>query len=336
MLDLILYIGLAAVGFLVGKQIHKKGLVFSWTGKVQSVALFTMVIFMGMRMGASEEVFRNLGTIGVSALIFTFFAQSISLLCISVTRRILKFDRYGNPDKHQENHTEDPQSGSAQEDAGGSGINSMTLIIFFAVGLGILFGHFVVSSLIANGSLFAGNTAFFDSFAGNVIRVGLCILLFLVGLDMSADNDVFKNIKASGAKILLFPVFSCVGALIGAVVSGCILSLSLKESLAIGAGFGWYTLAPGLIMDAGLINASAICFLHNVSRELVGILLIPMVAKRVGYIESTALAGAAAMDVCLPIVERATNSSVAVYSFISGVIISTLVPILVPLILTIF
>ena len=39
------------------------------------------------------------------------------------------------------------------------------------------------------------------------------------------------------------------------------------------------------------------------------------------------------MDVCLPIVERATSSNTAVYSFVSGVVLSTAVPILVPLII---
>ena len=43
--------------------------------------------------------------------------------------------------------------------------------------------------------------------------------------------------------------------------------------------------------------------------------------------------GAAAMDVCLPIVEKATRSDIAVYSFVSGVILSILVPVLVPVII---
>ena len=44
------------------------------------------------------------------------------------------------------------------------------------------------------------------------------------------------------------------------------------------------------------------------------ILLIPFVAKKIGYIETTGMPGAAAMDVCLPIVEKSTRSDIAVYS----------------------
>lgn len=68
-------------------------------------------------------------------------------------------------------------------------------------------------------------------------------------------------------------------------------------------------------------------------REVSGIILIPIVAKKLGYIETVSLPGAAAMDTCLPIIEKATNSNTAIYSFISGVVISIAVPILVPFII---
>lgn len=68
-------------------------------------------------------------------------------------------------------------------------------------------------------------------------------------------------------------------------------------------------------------------------REMFGIILIPIVAKYIGFIEATSLPGAAAMDVCLPIVERATAPNITIYSFVSGVSLSIAVPILVPLII---
>ena len=61
------------------------------------------------------------------------------------------------------------------------------------------------------------------------------------------------------------------------------------------------------------------------------IILIPGVARKIGYVESVTLPGASAMDVCLPIVVRATSGNTAVYSFISGTVLSFMVPVLVPL-----
>ena len=74
---------------------------------------------------------------------------------------------------------------------------------------------------------------------------------------------------------------------------------------------------------------SAISFMHNVIREVVGILFIPTCAKHLGYIECYCLPGASSMDVCLPLVEKATDSTIAVYSFVNGVVLSAAVPVLV-------
>ena len=69
--------------------------------------------------------------------------------------------------------------------------------------------------------------------------------------------------------------------------------------------------------------------------QIIGILLIPTCAKRLGYIECYCLPGASSMDVCLPLVEKATDSSIAVYSFVNGVVLSAAVPVLVSIFMSI-
>ena len=203
----------------------------------------------------------------------------------------------------------------------------MTILIVLAVAAGMLIGYFVIRSV------FAGNMESFETLAGLGIKIGLCILLVFVGIDLGIEGTVVDNFKKVGLRIMVFPAAVVVATLVGASVSGMLLGLSLKEAAVEGAGFGWYSLAPGIIMEAGYLTASAISFLHNVMRELLSILFIPLVAQKVGYIETTGMPGAAAMDVCLPIVEKSTRSDIAVYSFVSGVTLSILVPVLVPLIL---
>ncbi|MEG0291974.1 MAG: lysine exporter LysO family protein [Anaerovoracaceae bacterium] len=165
----------------------------------------------------------------------------------------------------------------------------------------------------------------------NILIVGLCILLFFVGIDIGHQGTVVQNFKKVGFRVIIFPIAVIIGTMAGAAVGALFLPVTLRESLAVGAGFGWYSLAP-VILTKYSAELSAISFMHNVFREVLGIMLIPIVAKRIGYIETTSLPGAAAMDVCLPIVERATNADIAVYSFVSGVVLSFAVPILVPLI----
>ena len=203
----------------------------------------------------------------------------------------------------------------------------MTVLIIIAVIIGMIIGYFVIRDI------FAGRMEEFDSAAGIGIKVGLCLLLVFVGLDLGLDGTVVSNFKRVGFRILAVPAATIIGTLIGAAAAMPFIGMSLRECLAVGSGFGWYTLAPGIIMEAGYLTASAVSFLHNVMRELLAIVFIPLVAKKIGYLETTAMPGAAAMDVCLPIVEKATRSEIAVYSFVSGVILSILVPVLVPIII---
>ena len=79
--------------------------------------------------------------------------------------------------------------------------------------------------------------------------------------------------------------------------------------------------------------ASAISFMHNVIREVTGIIFIPLAAKKIGSLESTGLPGIAAMDVCLPIIERSCGENAVIYGFATGVIMCIVTSLGVPLIM---
>lgn len=340
--DLILYLGITLVGYILGSRLRGVPQNLGWTGKVQLAALVILVLLMGMRMGSNEEVTANISTIGVSAFLMTVVIMSFSVIAIWLARHVMKIDRYGRlqngktaaeaekaPEQameisQEESVSKSPAETAEEEKKGG---NSTTIAILVSVVVGMVFGYFVIRRA------FDGNMDTFDSLAGLGIKIGLCLLLIFVGMDLGLEGTVIDNFRKVGLRILVFPAAVIVGTLGGALLCSLFMDLSVKECLAVGAGFGWYTLAPGIIMEKGYVTASAVSFLHNVMRELFSIVLIPAVAKKVGYIETTGMPGAAAMDVCLPIVEKSTRSDIAVYSFVSGVILSILVPVLVPAII---
>ena len=194
----------------------------------------------------------------------------------------------------------------------------MTFKIILAVVIGGIVGLFVPDSWYA--------------LSDNWLTVGLCLLLFFVGIDIGKNKNVLKDLKRSGALFFLIPIGVAVGSLIGAFIIGALLGYPLHESGAIGSGLGWYTLSS-IIIAPYSAELSVLAFLTNVVREIIAIMMIPLVAKYVGFYEAIAPAGATAMDTTLPIVSRNTNSETAVLSFSTGLILSTLVPILVPLFL---
>ena len=321
MQDLILYLGMAAIGYILASRVRQHREKFRWTGKVQTAAIIILVFTMGARMGSNSEVIENLTSIGLYAFIFTVVVMATCVIFITLSRKLVRVNRYGGIG---EIDAEDINKGS--RDTGKGGFDKMTFIIIIAVAVGMASGYLFVDRLF-------DDYGTFDSLAGLAIKVGLCIMLFFVGFDLGIEGTVFKNMRKMGLRVFVFPAATIVGSLLAAGICSIILPLGMRESLAIGAGFGWYSLAPGIILESGLVTASAISFMHNVMRELFGIIFIPIVAQKIGYVECICLPGAAAMDVCLPIVEKYTNGNVAVYSFISGLIVSLAVPVLVPIML---
>ena len=173
---------------------------------------------------------------------------------------------------------------------------------------------------IVIGYLFLPKAPFYDSYSeisGKLIIVLLCVLLFIIGVTLGRDEQMVKNLKNVGFGILVFPVAAISGTFIFTAIASLFLPITMREAMAAGCGFGWYSFAPVVLLDYSS-RISAIAFLLNVIRELAGIALIPVLAKKIGYIEVTTMPGVAAMDVCLPIVEKATDSSIVVISFVVG------------------
>ena len=137
-------------------------------------------------------------------------------------------------------------------------------------------------------------------------------------------------LRNAGLRPLLLPLAVVAGSLSFGALTALVLPFAPRETAAVSAGMGWYSLAPSLIAPYSL-KLSAVAFLANILRELLSILLIPVIARRLGYLESIAIAGATAMDTLLPVILKSTNRHATVYAFASGQICSLLVPLLVPL-----
>lgn len=199
----------------------------------------------------------------------------------------------------------------------------MTRIIFISVVCGLLAGYYILPDAYAQ--------AYID-FSGTALVIGLCVLLFFVGIDLGMDGKVVKNFRDTGWRILIFPIVAIAGTLLSGFLASFFLPLTGREAMSVSAGFGWYTLAP-IILSKYSAELSAISFMHNVLRELLGIMLIPYVVKHVGALEACGLPGTASADVSLPILEKEAGPNVVVYGFVMGNAMAASVPFLVPLII---
>lgn len=193
----------------------------------------------------------------------------------------------------------------------------MTKKILAVLAVGILAGLFVMPESI------------YDS-TGLLMDIGLCLLLFFVGIDLGNNKELFKNLKTVGFKVLAIPAATIIGSLTGGIICSLIFKLDVFGSLAIASGMSWYTLSAIIITPVSA-ELGAVAFLTNVFREIFAFVFIPVIARRLGFLETIAAGAAISMDTGLPIITKNTSQEVALISFISGVIISLAVTVLVPI-----
>lgn len=308
--------------YIVGMKLRNRKEKLGWVESAMNFMVYLLVLLMGLRMGANKEIVDSLGTIGIQSLIVTVITIVMSVLGITLSRKILKMDRYGNVGEDRLPKGEAPVKKAGTNVAG---IKS-TIIIGGVVAAGMLVGYFLIYKKLGVQDEFMVKS---DPY----LTACLVLLLGTVGLTLGLDGSVFRNIKKAGAGIILFPIAAVLGSVIGGVIYAAISPMTLREGIAISCGFGWYTYAPNVILQAGYPVASAVSFLHNVLREVAGIIGIPFLAQKIGYVEACAVPGVAAMDVCMPIVERSAREDIVVYSFGIGLLMCLSVPVLVPLVI---
>ena len=163
----------------------------------------------------------------------------------------------------------------------------------------------------------------------------LYVLIILVGINIGGDTKVFRKVLQVGWQTFLVPLFIIIGTLVGIGLTGLLITdLSVMDSFAIGAGFGYYSLSSVIIRQMGGETLGVLALLTNIIREVSTILFTPAMIKIFGKLAPIASGGATAMDTTLPVIQKNLGSRYAVIAVISGLVLSILVPIIVPLFLT--
>lgn len=193
----------------------------------------------------------------------------------------------------------------------------MTLFILSAVAVGFALGWTVLpASVVAS--------------LDKVTSIALTILVGFVGVSIGRTKNVAATLRTSGLQMLATPLGVAIGSLIGSLAAGAIFRMDMGESLAVGAGFGWYSLSAVLLAQLHSPALGALAFVSNVLRELIAVILMPLLAKHVHPVAAVVPGGATTMDTTLPVIARCTDAQTSILAFVNGVVLSTMVPILVP------
>ncbi len=190
----------------------------------------------------------------------------------------------------------------------------------------ILLGSFLLG--LALGGIDLVPTAIVESDLGNYL---LYLLLFLVGLSVGNDRDTIRGFRQLSPRLLALPFLTIIGSMCGGVVAALLLGQSLYEMLSVSQGLAYYSLSSILITEKLGITIGAIALFSNVFRELLTLLLAPLLVRYLGPLAPIAAGGATTMDVTLPAILNASGKEYLVPAIYHGFVCDFSVPILVTL-----
>ncbi len=194
-----------------------------------------------------------------------------------------------------------------------------TFLILACFVVGILAGLFVPEQI--------------DFDPAGITSVVLYVLLFLAGAAVGGDRRVWQSLRQVKPKILLLPAGIIAGSLLGAAAVSLLIPITLRDALAIGSGMGYYSLSSILIAELRGETLGALALLSNILRELLTFVLAPLLVRLGGKLGPIASGGATVMDTTLPVVIKYAGKEYVVIGFISAILVTMAVPVLIALIL---
>lgn len=160
----------------------------------------------------------------------------------------------------------------------------------------------------------------------------LCALMFCVGLGLGSDPQTLRNFRSLSPRLMLLPLGTVAGTLAGAAAVSLMLAhRSAGDCLAVGAGFGYYSLSSIFITEYKGAELGTVALLANIIRELLTLLLAPLLARWFGSLAPISAGGATTMDTTLPVITQASGQRFVIVSIYHGFLVDFSVPFLVTL-----
>ena len=164
---------------------------------------------------------------------------------------------------------------------------------------------------------------------GNVSFLTLCALLFCVGITVGNNTELLKSFKKLDPRLMLLPLMTIVGTLAATAIASIGLpGRSLADCLAVGSGFGYYSLSSILITQYRGPDLGTVALLANIIREVCTLLGAPLMVKFFGPLAPISAGGATTMDTTLPIITRTSGQDFVILSLFHGFLVDFSVPFL--------
>jgi len=175
----------------------------------------------------------------------------------------------------------------------------------------------------------------------------LYLLLFFIGISVSDELGKLREASALAGKVARLLFSTVIGSAIGGLLSGVAIALSssldevgcfslicvVKYSTAISLGMGWYTFT-GVLLSTHSYFLGFLGFTSNLLRELLTFAIYPLLPEKL-LASGISMGGATTMDTTLPIIHRFGGPKVSLLAFVHGAVLTLIIPIILPLVISI-
>lgn len=306
-------------GIVTGRLCRGRRLAF--VPRLITGVIWALLFLLGIEVGSDPAVVGGMATLGVAA--FVVFAGAVAgsiaaawLLWRAIRRRVAA----RRADSTEGEHAACGGDIAAREPAPAAASlwdtlrGSLVIVAFFVAGV-------LAGLCLPPRALPAG--------ASTVV---LYLLMYCVGITLGHDETLARRVRRLDPRLALLPLATAVGTLAGAALVTPLLGVwSVTDSLAVGAGFGYYSLSSIFIADMRGPELATVALLCNVMRELFTLLAAPLVARWAGPLAAVSIGGATTFDTTLPVITRAAGAPYAVVSIFHGCVLDFSVPFLVTL-----
>ncbi len=303
---------------IVGAAINWRGLppktlkIFDW---MMSIALFTLMTIIGLNIGVSPEVMGNLGRIGLNCMIISFCAIVCSVILVRLCEAtIMPLEKIRQQLAMEQNRTIEPEDNKK--------FDPLLIIMPGCIAAGILTGYFIIPDVS-------------QQFLDNALTVSLFFLYLSAGITLGSNKEVFTYIRRLGLRVMIMPLATFVGSIIGGFICGAMLGVPLDISAISASGMGYYSLTGAFLTETYGIEAGTYGFIVNVSRDVFTVALMPILV-RISKGSTVASGAGGCMDSMLMPVHRAAGPEIGMVGLISGTVITIFVPFWLPLTQLIF
>lgn len=271
--------------------------------------VWLLLFLLGVEAGSNSDVVRGLHTLGAEALLMAVCTTGGSVAAARLLWDITRRKRRKDGSQHLPEADAPAQGEHALR-------GSLVIIAFFMAGTVCGLLHLLP----------------FDVAESRVSFYALCVLMACVGISVGNNPTLAASCRGLSPWYALLPVATIVGTMAGSLLAFLLLpGRSAADCLAVGSGFGYYSLSSIFITEYKGAALGTVALLANILREIITLLAAPLLARWCGRLAPIAAGGATTMDTTLPVIAQTSGQAFVVVSIFHGFVVDFSVPFLVTL-----